>query len=735
MNKIEFGDNREVMKRWADQGVKVQMCVTSPPYYGLRSYLPDGNTDKEFELGDEQTPEEFIENLVDVFRGVRDILADDGVIWVNMGDSYYNYRPGKGQRQSKQSIASQKYSEVEESAKRGRVLEGYKEKDLMGIPWMLAFALRKDGWYLRQDIIWCLSGGTMVYVKSQKGIMPMSIKDMVRLDPSTVQLWNGTKWTNVLGWGESNDTSQKLELVLRSGERIGCTGGHLWPTMNGNVKASELKVGDVIDSCVLPEPNHPVAASFLTNELLWLIGLYLAEGSRSEDTLQLSLNADEISWLPKIETAVNHVGGTITHTIDGDNLSVRIYGKVINAVIDDYIGGKTAKDKHLTNKVWMMPNEALKSIIIGYFDGDGHCDTENNRIRLGFCRNYYLEQNLRTVAARMGASLTLNLSSVELNGKVFPTFQGEWRWEQSEHHNVKYRSEIVEIRGSRGRKFWDISVDDEPHLFSLASGVLTHNCKPNPMPESVRDRCTKSHEYIFLLSKSEKYFYDNEAIKEPVAASTDSRLSQPTLDEQTGSERVPVKTNGNMKAVGDLDKRNKRSVWTVTTKPFKGAHFATYPPELIEPCVLAGTSARGHCPECGSRWQRVVERTVGESVDCPKTQAAHEARGGVGSPTGTVGKSGGGRIDAVTTTLGWEPTCECGHEPVPDIVFDPFMGSGTTAGVALKHGRQYMGCELNLDYKDLQTDRIKQVSENKGLEVVDNGDNVVVVDNNLFIIE
>ena len=160
MNKVFFGDCRESMTQMIADGVKVQMCVTSPPYYGLRDYGHDG------QLGQENSPEEFITNMVSVFSLVRDLLKEDGLLWLNIGDSYYNYRPGHGQRLGKQSIAGQKASHVEICPKRSLKLKGLKEKDLIGIPWMLAFALRSDGWYLRQDIIW-----------SKPGPMPESVQD------------------------------------------------------------------------------------------------------------------------------------------------------------------------------------------------------------------------------------------------------------------------------------------------------------------------------------------------------------------------------------------------------------------------------------------------------------------------------------------------------------------------------------------------------------------------------
>jgi len=148
MNTVEFGDCRGIMRRWASEGVKVQTCVTSPPYYGLRDYGHDG------QIGLEETPEQYITNMVEVFRCVKDILADDGTLWLNIGDSYYNYRPGKGQALVQQTVANNEQDLPQTCARRGNKLKGLKEKDLIGIPWMLAFALRADGWYLRQDIIW-----------------------------------------------------------------------------------------------------------------------------------------------------------------------------------------------------------------------------------------------------------------------------------------------------------------------------------------------------------------------------------------------------------------------------------------------------------------------------------------------------------------------------------------------------------------------------------------------------
>lgn len=144
-----------------------------------------------------------------------------------------------------------------------------------------------------------------------------------------------------------------------------------------------------------------------------------------------------------------------------------------------------------------------------------------------------------------------------------------------------------------------------------------------------------------------------------------------------------------MKAA-DRTSRNKRSVWTVATQPYPGAHFATMPPKLAEPCILAGTSERGQCPACRTPWVRVVEREPMVIRNGPKA-------GGYGSRT-TDSLSGTMVEPPSTRTVGWEPSCACGLDPIPDVVIDPFGGSGTTGMVADRLGRNSILIELNPTY-------------------------------------
>jgi len=197
---------------------------------------------------------------------------------------------------------------------------------------------------------------------------------------------------------------------------------------------------------------------------------------------------------------------------------------------------------------------------------------------------------------------------------------------------------------------WRVAFALQADGWYLRQDIIWH--KPNPMPESVKDRCTKAHEYIFLLSKSKQYYFDNEAIKE---SSTGESKGISSSFKRDGSKRgesicpnspMPTHRPDRPDVLYDGDTRNRRSVWTVATKPYSGAHFATFPPDLIEPCVLAGS------PENG-------------------------------------------------------------------IVLDPFGGSGTTGGVAMKLNRKAILCELNPEYVGIMEQRIQEIVNEKKVEQID----------------
>lgn len=609
--QILVGDVRNSLKDIPDGSV--QTCVTSPPYWGLRDYGVTG------QIGLEPTPDEYVATMVEVFREVRRVLKDDGTLFLNLGDSYASSPKGNPDALSPGlTNMGRNAQQANNHRTRSTIVGGLKPKDLVGIPWRVAFALQADGWWLRSDIIWCLSGGASVYARTQKGDMPIMVKDLVRLEPSTVKLWNGSKWTQVLGWSQSPEPRDgALEIELRSGERIGCTGGHQWPTQRGNVTADALVVGDVIATTQLPAPDAPVFPQGLTgadDDVGWLCGLYLAEGSMSGKTVQLAGHRDHTEHrMVRLERIAAAYHGSVRAHIYGHTATICLDGPVIAAVIRAYIHGDTAKRKGIKVRAWQRGNDFLRALLTGYLEGDGHYDATSDRWRLGFTRNDRLADDLRTLAARLGLSLRLSPCMVDGFGRKWPAYRGDIRLKRTDHHNARTDGEIVAIRASRAREFWDIGVEDEPHLFALASGVLTHNSKPNPMPESVTDRPTKSHEYIFLLSKSATYYYDPEAIAEPAL---DSGGNGTFAGRQGGSRGTAVSGGRGTATTHPYGlTRNARSVWTISTQPFSGAHFAVFPDALPERCILAGSRPGDTVcdPFTGSGTTGVVALRLGRS--------------------------------------------------------------------------------------------------------------------------
>jgi DNA modification methylase len=238
--------------------------------------------------------------------------------------------------------------------------------------------------------------------------------------------------------------------------------------------------------------------------------------------------------------------------------------------------------------------------------------------------------------------------------------------------------------------------------------------KVNPMPESITDRPTRAHEMLFLLTPSQRYFYDHVAIRDVAVQNATGKAA--TFRRESGNKREQV-IPGQSKGTHRPDRpeqlyngayRNKRDVWAISTKPYKGAHFAVMPPDLVEPCILAGTSEAGCCPHCGAPWERVVVRRTsdapssynGSSFQRGKSKDARVALASVGEAP---------RAESLET-VGWKATCDCPtHDPVPCIVLDPFSGSGTVAMVAHSLDRDAWYVDASQEYLRLAQQRLAQI--------------------------
>ncbi len=252
---------------------------------------------------------------------------------------------------------------------------------------------------------------------------------------------------------------------------------------------------------------------------------------------------------------------------------------------------------------------------------------------------------------------------------------------------------------------WHVAFALQKDGWYLRSDIIW--AKPNATPESVRDRPTKAHEYLFLLTKSAKYYYDAEAIKEPVKewtgqAATWERsgpVSGHIIPGQSAAQHRKNRSGNKERKMGSVrgrpdshlggsipwegNTRNKRTVWNIATRPFKEAHFAVFPPELIRPCILAGTSPQT-CQKCGASWKRITEK--GEPIQqhwAPGTQEKIDKGQGI--------------------TVGWESTCSCQNNDGSGkaIILDPFGGSGTVALVAEELGRDSIYIDLKPEYAEM----------------------------------
>jgi DNA modification methylase len=244
--------------------------------------------------------------------------------------------------------------------------------------------------------------------------------------------------------------------------------------------------------------------------------------------------------------------------------------------------------------------------------------------------------------------------------------------------------------------------------------------KPNCMPESAEDRPTKAHEHVFLFSPSDDYYYDRDAIIEPVTGGAHTRGGG------VGGKTVPPghDLQGRMRqnerygrAIRELvTHRNKRTVWNIPTEPFKGTHYATFPRELARTCILAGSSAAGCCSLCRAPLRRrvLIEGATFKERTAGRERSGYAAATLGGAPHSFAVRGSHGHISRVRKTVGWDPTCSCAAVVVPCTVIDPFAGAGTVGVVAIETGRNALLIEVSEPYAISARRRLARTKEKRG---------------------
>jgi DNA modification methylase len=244
--------------------------------------------------------------------------------------------------------------------------------------------------------------------------------------------------------------------------------------------------------------------------------------------------------------------------------------------------------------------------------------------------------------------------------------------------------------------------------------------KPNSMPESVKDRPTKSHEYVFLMSKQAKYYYDSDAVREAHKREWQNEKWTQQKKYGTSPESMGQEHEGNKTIAETYNEagRNKRTVWTIPTQPYSEAHFATFPTALVIPCIKAGTSEKGNCSVCGKPWVREIEKSMPPDEAYTQTRGSNDnmVRPNVYKTKGSGQKVQDWLNKHPSKTIGWKPQCTCNTDTVKPIVLDPFMGSGTVAEVCERYSRRWIGIELSPEYCDIAVRRISKESNQMKLE-------------------
>lgn len=679
----------------------------------------------------------YTDHLVEIFREVRRVLRDDGTVWLVIGDGYAGSWSGNSMRPEggKQRPGRPGFQPLDERvpARGGNIPLGLKPKDLVGIPWRVAFALQADGWYLRSDIIWakpnpmpeCLDPKTRVFIRRNNWVSRVTLAQIARLS-ELPEILSENGWVRIRRLWKTRKPA--IYLLASKVEKLICSPGHRFPISSDRrrkrvrlEKAKDIRhegYADYLLYCpigrFLRSSVHYWMGRDLDYDLGFLIGAYVAEGGHDGVRgfrIKLTLGLYETALLGQIRSLAEQLDLKLSEKPDTRTHSyrIRITAEWFTRTVDAFVSGKVHTKALNIELILNTPKIFRQGILDGYIAGDGSTRKGGGWIAASASRR--LRDDMSTLASSLGI-ITSKGQSRQVDKRTGAVNHSHSLWTPYiTRRKTKSGMEGVYQVPPRQRRMLDgeremIDLEVDGGTFLIGDGLITHN--------SVRDRPTKAHEYVFLLAKSKKYFYDRYAILEPFK--TDKKENYPARAKVTG--RGGQESSSQHPSGSQQDKtggyppagkgRNKRTVWTVATKPFPKAHFAVFPPDLIEPCILAGTSEKGQCPECGEPWERIVERKSMKVRPGPSRDEALEAG------------SGSGRTDVRGTMLSlpssqhvaWRPTCECGREDVvPQIVLDPFIGAGTTALVSHRLGRRCIGIDIKDEYLVMTLERLVEEME------------------------
>lgn len=566
----------------------VQCVITSPPYWSLRDYRVNG------QLGLEKTPEEYVANMVAVFREVWRVLRSDGIVFLNLGDSY----AGSGQGWQKENGSSLPRKWLDDygydrppgyiSSKQSN---GLKPKDLIGIPWRTAFALQAEGWWLRSAITW-IKGNPMPESVSDR---PTKATEMIfLLTKSSRYFWDANA---VRGFSKSLNPSNAVDKKL------------VFPQFSTSTSfASEC--GDVTSYSQL-------APYFILACLLAMKSVSVKKGDDNFHQILGILQspmANRARLLARQEIPEN----TAKFLLDVlQNWEVIISELDLNAEPKFWIGFGTALTKSIVSIKATLSVEKASEVVSK------------------------LISNMKILRQ------TFTLDAI-LKGSI------------------------------------DVNFVNQPVAFLDCSEALSGDVSDGLVTVSTLKKLN------FLISNI--------------------LGNLRTIDITHNVNSFP----GNYTTQEPSSGRNILDWWYINTEPFPESHFAVFPTKLVEPCLLAGTSAKGCCPKCGKGWRRIVNK---EKDNRPFRDGSNTKAQNAGIER-RLGANGWNLPSMNYLTLGWQPACSCNAgDPIPCTVLDPFAGTATVGLVARKHNRRFVGIELKAEYIQLARKRTAEIQPVIGLEI------------------